>query len=175
MANCPPLVFYGPLAIAPPPGLSWHQSSFIGQALSCHHWPSWPISISPTHRPLSLFLGHLGPLWPLWPVGQSGPFWPNPMRPKGSKGDNPLALKARWVPNHSCAHLHPILSTITMTPKMATNHQRPQIGQEPPWTTFQPMASGNHQISSAQSFPSNKGGFFPFLHTPRTQGCRSGA
>ncbi|MBW0489921.1 hypothetical protein O181_029636 [Austropuccinia psidii MF-1] len=28
---------------------------------------------------------------------------------------------------------------------MAINHQRPQIGLGPPRTTFQPMASGNHQ------------------------------
>ncbi|MBW0550055.1 hypothetical protein O181_089770 [Austropuccinia psidii MF-1] len=51
MANWAPLVFYGLLDIAPAPGLSWPQ------AISCHHGPSWPISISPTPRPLSLFLG----------------------------------------------------------------------------------------------------------------------
>ncbi|MBW0585921.1 hypothetical protein O181_125636 [Austropuccinia psidii MF-1] len=27
------------------------------QAISCHHWPPWPVLISPTPRPLSLFLG----------------------------------------------------------------------------------------------------------------------
>ncbi|MBW0460907.1 hypothetical protein O181_000622 [Austropuccinia psidii MF-1] len=89
--------------------------------------------------------GHLGPLRPLWPMGQSGPFWPNAMRPKGVKGGIPLALKARCVPNHNWAHLSPIFATITMTPKMAINHHRPQIGQGPPLTTFQPMASGRHQ------------------------------
>ncbi|MBW0538989.1 hypothetical protein O181_078704 [Austropuccinia psidii MF-1] len=35
MANWSPVVPYGHLAI------------------SCHHWPPWPISISPTPRPLS--------------------------------------------------------------------------------------------------------------------------
>ncbi|MBW0575365.1 hypothetical protein O181_115080 [Austropuccinia psidii MF-1] len=29
-------------------------------------------------------------------IGQLGPFWPNPMRPKG---------EARWVPNHNWTHL----------------------------------------------------------------------
>ncbi|MBW0537087.1 hypothetical protein O181_076802 [Austropuccinia psidii MF-1] len=67
------------------------------------------------------------------------------MGPKGAKGGRPLALKARWVPNPNWAHLSPILATITRTPKMAINHHRPQIGQGPPWTTFQPMVSGNHQ------------------------------
>ncbi|MBW0525310.1 hypothetical protein O181_065025 [Austropuccinia psidii MF-1] len=67
------------------------------------------------------------------------------MRPKGGKGGSPLAIKARWVPNHNWAHLSPILPTIIMTPKMAINHHRPQIGQGPPWTTFHLMASGNHQ------------------------------
>ncbi|MBW0494253.1 hypothetical protein O181_033968 [Austropuccinia psidii MF-1] len=69
------------------------------------------------------------------------------MRPKGGF---PLALKARWVPNHNWAHLSPILATFTMTPRMAMNHHRPQIGQGPPWTTFQPMASGNHQRTPDQ-------------------------
>ncbi|MBW0485169.1 hypothetical protein O181_024884 [Austropuccinia psidii MF-1] len=27
------------------------------QAISCPHWPPWPISTSPTPRPSSLFLG----------------------------------------------------------------------------------------------------------------------
>ncbi|MBW0567106.1 hypothetical protein O181_106821 [Austropuccinia psidii MF-1] len=72
------------------------------------------------------FLGHLGPLQPLRPVGQSGPFWPNPLRPKGAKGDSPLPPKARWAPNSM------------KTP-------RTHFGQGSPWTTFQPMAYGNHQ------------------------------
>ncbi|MBW0538293.1 hypothetical protein O181_078008 [Austropuccinia psidii MF-1] len=93
-------------------------------------------------------IGHV-----LQSTGQSGPFWPNPMRIKGAKGGSPLALKARWVPNHNWAHLSPILATITITPRMAINHPRPQFGLAPPRTHFQPIASGSHQISSAQSFP----------------------
>ncbi|MBW0500981.1 hypothetical protein O181_040696 [Austropuccinia psidii MF-1] len=53
-----------------------------------------------------------------WSVGQLGPFWPNPMRPKGDKGGRPLAPKARWVPNHNWAHL------IQISPQMAINHHR---------------------------------------------------
>ncbi|MBW0518072.1 hypothetical protein O181_057787 [Austropuccinia psidii MF-1] len=44
-----PLVLYGLLAISLFPGQLWPQ------AISCHHWPPWPIPISSTSRPLSLF------------------------------------------------------------------------------------------------------------------------
>ncbi|MBW0575520.1 hypothetical protein O181_115235 [Austropuccinia psidii MF-1] len=60
---------------------------------------------------------------------QSGPFCLSPMRPKGG---SPLALKARWVLNHNWDHLSPISATITMTPKMAIDHHRTQIGQGSP-------------------------------------------
>ncbi|MBW0533056.1 hypothetical protein O181_072771 [Austropuccinia psidii MF-1] len=91
------------------------------------------------------FLGHLGPLRPLWSVGHLGPFWPNPMRPKGA---------ARWVPNHNWDHLSQSWPQIPSNPKMAIRPLGPIFGQEPPWTIFHPMASGIHQISSVQSFPS---------------------
>ncbi|MBW0478033.1 hypothetical protein O181_017748 [Austropuccinia psidii MF-1] len=45
----PHLVLYDILAISPSPGPLWPQ------AISCHHWPPWPISISSTPRHLSLF------------------------------------------------------------------------------------------------------------------------
>ncbi|MBW0563399.1 hypothetical protein O181_103114 [Austropuccinia psidii MF-1] len=54
------------------------------------------------------FLGHLDPLPLLRPMGRDsryvghlGPFWPNPMWPKGTKGAIHLGPKARWVPNHN--------------------------------------------------------------------------
>ncbi|MBW0483644.1 hypothetical protein O181_023359 [Austropuccinia psidii MF-1] len=55
MANWPPWVFYGFYAIAPLNHHLWPQ------AISCHHWPSWPISTSPTPRPSSFILGLGGP------------------------------------------------------------------------------------------------------------------
>ncbi|MBW0478515.1 hypothetical protein O181_018230 [Austropuccinia psidii MF-1] len=45
----PLLVRYGILAISLLPGLLWPQ------AISCHHWPPWPIPLPLTPRPLSLF------------------------------------------------------------------------------------------------------------------------
>ncbi|MBW0525874.1 hypothetical protein O181_065589 [Austropuccinia psidii MF-1] len=45
----PPLVLHDLLAISLFPGQIWPQ------AISCHHWPPWPIPISSTPRPLSLF------------------------------------------------------------------------------------------------------------------------
>ncbi|MBW0534847.1 hypothetical protein O181_074562 [Austropuccinia psidii MF-1] len=67
MANWPPLVLYGLLVIAPFP-----------LAISCHHWPPWPTSTSPTSRPLSLFLGP-GVLSVF--QGSKDPLasWPNPL------------------------------------------------------------------------------------------------
>ncbi|MBW0503350.1 hypothetical protein O181_043065 [Austropuccinia psidii MF-1] len=82
------------------------------------------------------FWGHLGPLRLLRPVGQSGPFWPNPMRPKGA---NHLASKARWVPPE------PILAINPMDTKMAIEPVGPNFGHGPPWTIFPALTSGNHQ------------------------------
>ncbi|MBW0510553.1 hypothetical protein O181_050268 [Austropuccinia psidii MF-1] len=47
---------------------------------------------------------------------------------------------------------------------MAINHHGPQIGQQPPRTTFQPMASGNHQRQPDQLssiLPPNLRGILP--------------
>ncbi|MBW0564594.1 hypothetical protein O181_104309 [Austropuccinia psidii MF-1] len=66
MANWSPWVFYGLYAIAPLNHHLWPQ------AISCHHWPSWPISTSPTPRPGGSF----------YLPGGSGPpshhHWPRP-------------------------------------------------------------------------------------------------
>ncbi|MBW0587960.1 hypothetical protein O181_127675 [Austropuccinia psidii MF-1] len=87
-------------------------------------------------------------------VGQLGPFWPNPMRPKGG---NHLAPKARWVPNHNWTHLSQNWSSIPWTqnwPKdlldttLAINPVGPIFGHGPPWTNISAMGSGSHQISS---------------------------
>ncbi|MBW0539043.1 hypothetical protein O181_078758 [Austropuccinia psidii MF-1] len=113
------------------------------------------------------------------------------MRPKGAKGGFPLAHKARWAPNHNWTHLSPILATITMTPKMAINHKRPQIGQGPQWTTFKPPeATRSAQLNPS---PQRKGDsshssmhpvlkvagvvhiwyYIPLSTTPTTWPCRS--
>ncbi|MBW0489152.1 hypothetical protein O181_028867 [Austropuccinia psidii MF-1] len=115
------------------------------------------------------FLGQLGPLQPLPSVGHLGPFWPNPMRPKGAKGDIPLAPKARWGPPE---------------PVLAPNSIKPQNGQKTLRTQFRPKTTMEHfsahglwhppdKLSSI--FPLTLRGILPVLHAPRTQGCRSGA
>ncbi|MBW0518385.1 hypothetical protein O181_058100 [Austropuccinia psidii MF-1] len=53
-ANWPPHIFYGQLA---PSGALWPFGHSWPQAISCNQWPPWPISTTPTPRPLSLFLG----------------------------------------------------------------------------------------------------------------------
>ncbi|MBW0589137.1 hypothetical protein O181_128852 [Austropuccinia psidii MF-1] len=100
------------------------------------------------------------------------------MRPEGARGRSPLAPKAMWVPNHNWAHLSQSWPQIPSNPKMAIRPSGPIFGQEPPWTIFKPRASGNHQRPPDQlssSFLLTLRGIAPFLHAPRTQGCRSGA
>ncbi|MBW0575204.1 hypothetical protein O181_114919 [Austropuccinia psidii MF-1] len=113
------------------------------------------------------YLGHLGPIHhgPR-SVGQLGPFWPNPMRPKGG---NHLAPKARWVPNHNWTHLSQFWPPIPWTQiwprnpldtNLAINPVGPKFGHGPPWTIFQAMASGNHQRPQdhlSKPFPQLKG------------------
>ncbi|MBW0588755.1 hypothetical protein O181_128470 [Austropuccinia psidii MF-1] len=93
-------------------------------------------------------------------VVQLGPFCPNPMRPKGGGQVGP---KPQLGPPE---------------PILAIRPSGPNFGQEPPWTTFQPMAFGNHQGPPDQlrsSFPITLRGIPSLLHAPRTQGYRSGA
>ncbi|MBW0512767.1 hypothetical protein O181_052482 [Austropuccinia psidii MF-1] len=110
------------------------------------------------------FLGHLGPLWLLQSVGQSGPFWPNPMRPEGAKGGSQVGPKPQLGPPE------PLFVTNSLDPKLAKNPMDtilainsigPFYGHGPisqPW----PLET----TRSAQSaFPSTYGEFFPFLHT----------
>ncbi|MBW0565842.1 hypothetical protein O181_105557 [Austropuccinia psidii MF-1] len=59
------------------------------------------------------------------------PFGPNPMRPKGAKGGNHLAPKARWVPNHNWAHLSQFWPSIPWTPNLAINPSGPKFGHRP--------------------------------------------
>ncbi|MBW0494843.1 hypothetical protein O181_034558 [Austropuccinia psidii MF-1] len=98
-------------------------------------------------------------------ICQLGPFWPNPMRPKGAKGGKNIFPKARWVPNHNWTHLSQFWPPITWTqfwPKnlldtqLATKPVGPSFGHGPPWTIFPAMASGNHQTTrpTQQEFPS---------------------
>ncbi|MBW0533339.1 hypothetical protein O181_073054 [Austropuccinia psidii MF-1] len=61
---------------------------------------------------------------------------------------------------------------------MAINHHRTHFGPGSPWTTFQPMAPGNHQRPPDQLssiLPLTLRGILPFLHAPHTQGCTRGA
>ncbi|MBW0577071.1 hypothetical protein O181_116786 [Austropuccinia psidii MF-1] len=119
------------------------------------------------------FLGHLGPLRLLRPVGRDsrsvghlGPFWPNPMSPKGAKQASHLGPKPQLGPPE------PFLATTSLDPKMtktlmdtflAINPVGPIFGHGPPWTNSSAMASGNHQRPPDQlspSFPSTPGDFF---------------
>ncbi|MBW0535856.1 hypothetical protein O181_075571 [Austropuccinia psidii MF-1] len=94
------------------------------------------------------------------------------MRSKGDKGGSPLAPKPQLGPPE------PNLASNLIKPKMAINHHRTHFGPQSSWTTFQPMAFGNHQRPPDQrssSFPLTLRGILPILHAPHTQGCRSGA
>ncbi|MBW0484389.1 hypothetical protein O181_024104 [Austropuccinia psidii MF-1] len=125
-ANWPHDIFYGQLV---PFGALWPFGHFWPQAISCHHWPPWPISISPTPRPSSLILGLGGPFI------FSGP--PGPPEPK-------LATNS----------LDPKLAKDLLDTNLAINSVGPIFGHGPPWTNISAMASGNHQISSV-SLPLN--------------------
>ncbi|MBW0592643.1 hypothetical protein O181_132358 [Austropuccinia psidii MF-1] len=120
------------------------------------------------------FSGHLGPLRPVGhvprSVGYLGPFWPNPMRPKGAKGASHLGPKPQLGPPE------PFLATTSLDPKMtktlmdtllAINPVGPNFGHGPPWTNSSAMASGNHQRPPDQLslyFPSTPGDFlFPLI------------
>ncbi|MBW0580715.1 hypothetical protein O181_120430 [Austropuccinia psidii MF-1] len=100
------------------------------------------------------FLGHLGPLRLLRPmgheprsVGHLGPFWPNPMRPKGASHLGPP---------------EPILATTSLDPKvtknlmdiiLAINPVGPNFGHGPivqPWPL---AATRGHKIRSVRLSP----------------------
>ncbi|MBW0533073.1 hypothetical protein O181_072788 [Austropuccinia psidii MF-1] len=97
------------------------------------------------------FLGHLCPLRPVghnhgpWSMGQLSPFWPNPMRPKGPKGEVQVGPKPQLDPPE------PNLATNHHGTKMAINHHRTQFGPGSQWPL---VATRGQKISSAQSFPS---------------------
>ncbi|MBW0564656.1 hypothetical protein O181_104371 [Austropuccinia psidii MF-1] len=59
--------------------------------------------------------------------GLLGPFWPNSNEAKRGQGGSSAASKARWVPNHKCAHLSQrLIPKPILGPKLASgNHQRP--------------------------------------------------
>ncbi|MBW0585481.1 hypothetical protein O181_125196 [Austropuccinia psidii MF-1] len=103
------------------------------------------------------FLGHLGPLWLLRPVGrglrsvgQLGPFWPNPMRPKGAS----IWPQGQVGPKPQLGPPEPILATKPLDPnlaknpldtKMAIEPVGPICGHGPPCNIIPAMASGSHQ------------------------------
>ncbi|MBW0530571.1 hypothetical protein O181_070286 [Austropuccinia psidii MF-1] len=121
------------------------------------------------------FLGHLGPLRLLRPVGRDsrsvghlGPFWPNPMRPKGAKGASHLGPKARWVPNHNWAHLSHFLAITPLDPKMTKNLMDTFLAMDHHGSIVQPWplaTTRGHQISSARLSPQLQGiSSFPSYH-----------
>ncbi|MBW0537676.1 hypothetical protein O181_077391 [Austropuccinia psidii MF-1] len=86
--------------------------------------------------------------------------WSAVCRPKGAKGGNHLAPKARWVPNHNWTHLSQFWPRNPLDTNLAINPVGPKLGHGPPWTIFQAMASGNHQRLPDQlskPFPQLKG------------------
>ncbi|MBW0562842.1 hypothetical protein O181_102557 [Austropuccinia psidii MF-1] len=93
----------------------------------------------------------------LWSMDPLGPFWPNPMRPKGAKGGIPLAPKARW------AHMSQFLTMDSNPPILAKNSKDllwPIFNQGPPVAHFQPwplVTRRGHQLSSNPLFPQLKG------------------
>ncbi|MBW0557399.1 hypothetical protein O181_097114 [Austropuccinia psidii MF-1] len=85
------------------------------------------------------------------------------MRPKGAKGGNHLAPKARWVPKHNWAHLSQFWPSIPWTPNLAINPSGPKFVHRSSGTTFQPLASGYPQRPPdhlSQLFPQLKGNSF---------------
>ncbi|MBW0538314.1 hypothetical protein O181_078029 [Austropuccinia psidii MF-1] len=144
----------------------------LSLAVSCIHWPFWPIHHLTNPQANTPFLGlggpsglpgasdpsihHQGP----WPhpfdygvEGLTGPF--GPIRP-------PIASMS-YVDQPE-----PILAPDLISPKNGHKDPRTQIGH------FQPLASGNHQRPPAQaqkSFPSIKGkdSPSPMYSVPRIQ------
>ncbi|MBW0565594.1 hypothetical protein O181_105309, partial [Austropuccinia psidii MF-1] len=93
-------------------------------------------------------LAHLGPLRLLWAAGQLGPFWPNPMRPKGAKGGSHPAPKPHLDPPEpklATNPLDPKLAKDLLDTNLAINPVGPVFGHGPPSTNISAMASGNHQ------------------------------
>ncbi|MBW0473608.1 hypothetical protein O181_013323 [Austropuccinia psidii MF-1] len=145
MENWPPLVLYDLLVITPfPLAISYHPWPPWPTPRPLSLLVAWGVlsgfqgSMDPLAniRPLGPIpyirgvLGHLGPYglygpWAIicgpWSMGPLGPFWPNPMRPKGAKGGSPLDPKARWVPSHKWAHLSQFLTMDPNPPILAKN------------------------------------------------------
>ncbi|MBW0495074.1 hypothetical protein O181_034789 [Austropuccinia psidii MF-1] len=99
-------------------------------------------------------------LYGLKSVGHLGPFWPNLNKAKKGPRGQSLSPNTRW------GRPEPVFG-----PELA----KKALG--PLWTPFSSMASGNPQrppASQIHSSPQLKGKIFPFLHAPRTQGCRDG-
>ncbi|MBW0513763.1 hypothetical protein O181_053478, partial [Austropuccinia psidii MF-1] len=85
------------------------------------------------------------------------------MRPKGAKGEENLAPKARWVQNHNWDHLSQFWPSIPWTLNLAINPSGPKFGHRPSGTTFQPLPSDNPQRlpdQLIQPFPQLKGNSF---------------
>ncbi|MBW0585592.1 hypothetical protein O181_125307 [Austropuccinia psidii MF-1] len=92
-------------------------------------------------------------------AGQFGPFWPNPMRPKGAKGGNHLAPR----PGGS----QTTIGHQSLGPKIGQRPVGHHFGHKSRRTQFWPWplaATRGHQ-SAHSAFPSTYGEFFPFLHT----------
>ncbi|MBW0576634.1 hypothetical protein O181_116349, partial [Austropuccinia psidii MF-1] len=173
-ANWPHHIFYGQLV---PSGALWpfglNTFSFpLLATIIIYGLRPYPAIIGllgqfPYHQPAGLYLsfwawgsfslpgglGHLAPYGFYGPrsVGQLGPFWPNPMRPKGG---NHLAPKPQLGPPEPILATNPLDPNLAKNPldtKMAIEPIGPIFGHGTPWTIIPAMASGNHQTSSAST------------------------
>ncbi|MBW0580843.1 hypothetical protein O181_120558 [Austropuccinia psidii MF-1] len=148
-ANWPYHIIYDQLA----PSISlWPQ------AISCHHWPSWPTLHLTNPQAITIVLGHLCPLWPLPPVGLLGPFWPNFNEAKRGQGGSPSAPKDKW------AHLSPFWPQISTNPKWPKTTSGPPLSHYSAHGLWQPQEA----TSSAPSkdSPQFQGKNFPFSIHP---------
>ncbi|MBW0589850.1 hypothetical protein O181_129565 [Austropuccinia psidii MF-1] len=77
-------------------------------------------------------------------VGHLGPFWPNPMRPKGASQVGPKPQLGPPEPFFTTTSLDPKVTKNLMDTIVAINPVGPNFGHGPPWTNSSAMASGNH-------------------------------
>ncbi|MBW0478429.1 hypothetical protein O181_018144 [Austropuccinia psidii MF-1] len=156
---------FSSLANSPPHQPPGQYPCFGTGGHSAFQGPLVPLAIPRDFVPPPLIRGAYG-LWD--PVG---PFWPKSNEAKRGQGGNPLALKARWVPNHMWAHLSPFW------PKMAKRNPGPQIGHNQPWTqdlTHSLWQTPGVTSSGPERLPLDSGEDLSLIHGPHTEGSRHG-
>ncbi|MBW0550789.1 hypothetical protein O181_090504 [Austropuccinia psidii MF-1] len=96
-------------------------------------------------------------------IGHLGPFWPNPMRPKGASQVGPKPQLSPPEPILATTSLDPKVTKNPMDTILAINPVGPNFGHGPPWTNNSAIASGNHQRPPdhlSPPFPSSPRDFF---------------